>query len=120
MTKQGMIDDSFAERSAVLGIRKRIGHRALCQRDTHHAVRYAREVQHFEDQIDSRVSRAEKITFAVSKLHFSGRNRAGSNLVLQPPNKIIELAILAVSRDQEQSQPAHTSRGSFRSRSYDG
>src|SRR5258708_17591570 len=115
-----MIENPLAERGAVLGIRKRIGHRALCQRDTHYAVRYAREVQHFEDQINSRVSRAEQVAFAVFQLYFSGRNRAGCNLVLQPPNKIVELTILAVSRYQEQGQPAHTRRSSFRARSDDG
>src|SRR5260370_8104862 len=115
-----MIESRFAERSAVLGIGKRIGHRALCQRNTHYAVRYAREVQHFEDQIDSRVSRAEKIALAVSQLHFSGRNRAGRNLVFQPPNEIVELTIVAASRYQEQRQPAHPRPTSFRPRTDDG
>src|SRR5260370_36447343 len=101
MTKQRMIENALAERGALLGIGKCFGHGALRQRHTHHAVGYARKVQNFEDEINSRVRRAEQVAFAAFQLHFSSRNRAGGNLVLEPPNEIVELAILAVSRDQE-------------------
>ena len=115
-----MIENPFAERGALLGVGKRVCHRALCQRDVHYAVRYAREVQHFEDQINSRLSRAEQVAFTLFQLHFAGRNRTSCNLVLQPPNEIVELAIMAVSRHQEQGQPAHTRHRSFRARRYNG
>src|SRR5882762_226595 len=120
MAKQRMIENALAEGGAVLSKEKRIGHGALRQCDTHHAVGYAREVQHFEDQINSRLTGAQQVAFAVFQLYFSGRNRAGGNLVLEAANKIVELTILAVSRDQEQGQPADTRRGSFRARRHNG
>ena len=69
MTKQRMIENPLAERGTLLGIGKRIGHGALCQGDTHYAVRYAREVQHFEDQINSRLTGAQQVAFAVLQLY---------------------------------------------------
>src|SRR5260370_945964 len=66
------------------------------------------------------LSYAEQVAFTIFKLHFSCRNGARCNLVLQPPDKIVELAILAVSRHQEQSQPAHTRCGTFGTRRDNG
>ena len=93
---------SFAERGAVLGIGKRIGHGALRHRYTHNAIGYAREVQYFEDQINSGVSGAEQIAFACFELYFSGGNRAGGDFVFKPPDEIVELAIFAIARHEEQ------------------
>jgi hypothetical protein len=49
MMEQRMFENRLAERGAMFGVGKSIGHGSLCQRDADHAVRYAREVQDFED-----------------------------------------------------------------------
>src|ERR1700747_3650326 len=68
MAKQQVIENRFAERSAMFRIRKRVRHGALRQRDAHDAVSYAREIQHFEDQINSRVRRTEQVSLALFHL----------------------------------------------------
>src|SRR5215469_14969793 len=62
--KQRMLENSLAECGALLRVKKRISHRTLRQRNADHAIRYAREVEHFEDQIDSSICRTEQVAFA--------------------------------------------------------
>ena len=120
MAKQRVIENRFAERSAVFGIRKRIRDGALRQRDAHDAVRYPREVQYFEDEINSRVRRTEQVSLAIFQFYFSGRNGAGGDFVFKAPDEVVELTIFAIARHEEQCQAAHTCRSSFGSRRYNG
>src|SRR5207237_6075475 len=89
-SKQRMIKDSFSEGRAALCISQRIRHSPLSERNAHHAVRHTREVQNFQNQIDSQVSGTQQVSFAISQFHFSGGNRASGDLVFQSPDEVIE------------------------------
>src|SRR6202021_2790588 len=120
MVKQRVTENRFSERSSVLGIRKRIRHSALRHRDADHAIRYAGQVQYFENQINSCVSRTEQVAFALFQFYFSGGNGAGSDLVFKPRGEECEPAFFALTRDEEECQAAHTCRSFFRTRSNNG
>src|SRR5271168_3797438 len=78
-----------------------------------HAVGNARDVQHFEDQIDAMVRLPKKPTLAVAKFYLTGRHRASGDLVLEAAYLIVQLAVLTAARYQVQTQPTHTLRGAL-------
>src|SRR5215472_18173572 len=53
MPKEWVIENALSKRGATLRIRQRIRHCALRERNADHAVCNAREVQNFQNQIDS-------------------------------------------------------------------
>src|SRR5580658_3308642 len=106
MMEERMFEDGFAEGGALFGVREGIGHGALGYGDAYYAVGYAGEVQDFEDQVDSGVGGAEQVGFAIAKFDFAGGDGAGGDFVFEAADKIVELAIFAAARYEEESQAA--------------
>src|SRR5580704_8360062 len=106
MMEQGMFEDGLAESGAVLGVGKGISHGALGERDADNAVGYAREIQNFEDEIDAGVSGAEEVGFAIAQLDFAGGDGTSGDFVFEAADEVVEIAIFAVARDEEESQAA--------------
>src|SRR5580658_3685423 len=110
-----MFDDRFTEGRAPFRERIGISDGPLCERHTAHAIGHAREIQHFENQIDSLLRLPQEPTLALTKFDFTGRYRARGDLVLEATYPIIELPIFTATRYQVQGQPAHVVRCARRS-----
>src|SRR5208337_465151 len=108
--EQWMFEDRFTEGRAPCRERIGIGNRPLCERYAAHAVGHAREVQHFENQVDSMLRLPQEPTFAAAKFDLTGWHRASGDLVLKAANLIIQLPVFLAPRYQVKTQPAHVLR----------
>src|ERR1700751_5612110 len=109
-----MLDDRFTEGCAPLSERIGIRNGPLCQRHTAHAVGHAREVQHFENRINSILRSSQGPTLAVTKFDLTGWYRASGDFVFEPAYQIVQLPVLSVTRHEVQTQPARILRGALR------
>ena len=85
-----MIDQPLAEQFTPAGEGIGVRQRPLHQGDAADAVGDAREVQHFEDVIDAVAEVTEQVGFALAQFDFARRHRAGSDLVLEPSDGVVE------------------------------
>src|SRR5215469_9861645 len=115
-----MLDDGLTEGCALLGKRPGICNGPLSERYAANAVSNAREIQHFENQINSMFSLPQQVTFTVTELDLTGWNWTSGDLVFEAAYLVIQLAILAATRYEEQPQATHTVRCAFASSSDDG
>src|ERR1017187_6145296 len=98
-----MFDDRFTEGRALFSERIRIGDGPLCERYAAHDIGHAREVQHFENQIDAMLRSPQEPSLAVTKFDLTGRYRASGDLVLEATYPIIQLPVFTATRYQVQT-----------------
>src|SRR5208337_82278 len=98
-----MFDDRFAEGGALLCERIGIGDSPLCQCYAAHAVGHAREVQHFENQVNPVLRLPQEPPLAVTKFDFTSGHGACGDLVLEAAYPIIQLPVCAATRYQVQT-----------------
>src|ERR1039457_5489755 len=101
--KQRMFDDRFPEGGAPFRERIGIGDGPLCECYAAHALGHAREVQHFDNQIDSLLRLPQQPTLALTKFDLTGWYRASGDLVLEAAYPIIQLPVFSATRYQVQT-----------------
>src|ERR1035438_9517481 len=97
-----MVEDRLAEGDALLGEVRGFSQSAL--RDGHAAERIsgARKVQHFQNQMYPAVGGAEQPGLAGAQFDLARGHGASGYLVLQAADSVVQFAVFAALRQQEQ------------------